>query len=87
LRLAIRDDGRGVDRTRARDSKTLGFLGMRERARLCGGKVSIRGGAGGGTVVRLEIPLNEDGAGRGGEEKHGGDWSAQAPGGEDGYGR
>ena len=36
-----------------------GLLGMRERAGLVGGTVGVEGGAGRGTVVRLELPVGD----------------------------
>ncbi|HUI25931.1 MAG TPA: sensor histidine kinase [Candidatus Kryptonia bacterium] len=57
--LDVSDDGRGVSDGELRSPKSLGLLGMRERARLLGGDVDIRGVAGGGTTVRVRIPLRE----------------------------
>lgn len=57
LSLQVADDGIGIadDRIRHRDS--LGLLGMRERAQLLGGQLTISGKPGGGTMVTVDIPL------------------------------
>ncbi len=60
LRLEIIDNGKGIKSANLDDPKSLGLLGMNERAMLLGGEVDIRPGAQGGTVVRLQIPINVD---------------------------
>ncbi len=60
LLLAVRDDGRGFDVTRAMDSspgRALGLLGMHERVRSLGGEIAIDSRSGRGTEVRASIPL------------------------------
>jgi signal transduction histidine kinase len=57
LVLEASDNGRGIPEERISDSRSLGLLGMRERARSFGGNVAIRGAAGGGTTVSVRIPL------------------------------
>jgi PAS domain S-box-containing protein len=63
LRLVVADDGCGFDveaaTTRASCGSSLGVLGMRERARLVGGRVEIASGPGRGTEVRATFPLGE----------------------------
>jgi signal transduction histidine kinase len=54
--LTVKDDGRGFDEADEK-GQSLGLLGMRERARLIGGKVEILSEQGGGTTVLVEIPL------------------------------
>lgn len=56
LILKIADNGRGVSAAQLRDPKSLGLLGIRERAILLGGKVDIEGKGGKGTTVTLSIP-------------------------------
>jgi signal transduction histidine kinase len=56
LVLEIKDNGRGISEDRIADGRSLGLLGMRERARSLGGDLSIRGGLGLGTLVTLTIP-------------------------------
>ena len=56
--LEIRDNGRGMAGVDLRNLKSLGLLGMEERAALLGGGVSFAPRAGGGTVVTVRIPNN-----------------------------
>jgi two-component system, NarL family, sensor histidine kinase UhpB len=53
--LAIRDDGRGISDAEVAGSGT-GLAGMRERAMLVGGRLSVERRPEGGTEVRLEVP-------------------------------
>lgn len=53
--ISIRDDGKGIDMAVQKDG--LGLLGMGERVRMLGGKLSIQGGKGEGTSILVEIPL------------------------------
>ena len=55
--LTICDDGIGIPDEAGVPGRSLGLLGMRERARLAGGKVSVTRGERGGTVVAVRIPL------------------------------
>ncbi len=61
--LKVRDNGRGIDPEALRRSRSLGMLGMRERARQFNGAIHITplDGAGDekGTELRLELPLEE----------------------------
>jgi len=63
LRLTVRDDGLGfnTDRPKAQSNKSLGLLGMRERAELVGGKLTLTSSEGQGCEVRMECPLTPDG--------------------------
>jgi two-component system, NarL family, sensor histidine kinase UhpB len=54
LVLIVRDDGGGIGTSPA---EAAGIAGMRERARLVGGRLSLRDAHGGGTEVVLEVPL------------------------------
>lgn len=57
LVLEVLDDGRGIrpdDRAKAR---SLGIVGMRERALLLGGEVEVTGSPGSGTTVRASVPV------------------------------
>lgn len=57
LVLLIRDNGRGFDPANSSPSKSLGLLGMRERAATLGGQVDISSAPGKGTRVTARIPL------------------------------
>jgi signal transduction histidine kinase len=57
--LEVRDNGRGVTDTELSDPKSLGLVGMRERALLLGGETTITGTLGKGTTVRVRIPLGQ----------------------------
>ncbi|HEV7745392.1 MAG TPA: PAS domain S-box protein [Pyrinomonadaceae bacterium] len=56
--LKISDNGRGITDDEKSGKRTLGLLGMRERARLIGGKIEITGIDGEGTVITLRIPIS-----------------------------
>ncbi len=58
LTLRVADDGRGMP-SELPDG-TAGIAGMRERALLVGGRLSIKSGPGSGTEVELSIPLDEE---------------------------
>ena len=55
-RLEIRDNGQGMAGVDLQNPKSLGLLGMQERAALLGGDVSFSPRPGGGTVVTVRIP-------------------------------
>jgi PAS domain S-box-containing protein len=57
LVLTVADNGRGITDLGLTNRTSLGLLGIRERARLLGGTVSIDGQPGGGTTVSVHIPL------------------------------
>jgi PAS domain S-box-containing protein len=57
VRLVMRDDGRGITDAEVGGRRSLGLLGMRERARLLGGHVTIVGRPGEGTTVSVELPV------------------------------
>lgn len=54
LELAVEDQGSGIPTTR---KLGVGLTAMRERAELIGGLLSVNSSAGGGTTVRLALPL------------------------------
>jgi PAS domain S-box-containing protein len=55
--LEVRDDGLGIALDAANGRKSLGLLGVRERARRLGGSVSVERGVPTGTIVSLKVPL------------------------------
>ena len=66
LTLEITDNGVGASPTYLNGTRSLGVIGMRERALACGGEFSIAGTPGKGTTVLLRVPLATDGGGGGG---------------------
>lgn len=56
ITLRIHDNGRGITDAEARGTKSFGLLGMRERARLLGGTLEIRGENGVGTTLTVRVP-------------------------------
>ena len=67
LLLEVADDGKGISHRQVTAPTSLGLLGMRERAHLWGGYVTINSTPGAGTTVTIWIPretsLMEDGTG------------------------
>lgn len=57
LTMEIRDNGRGITTAEQSDHQAIGLLGMRERAEALGGKFTIAGEPGRGTLVRVSLPL------------------------------
>jgi signal transduction histidine kinase len=55
LHARVSDDGVGFDPER--DQRGFGLAGMRERAALLGGRVSVDSAIGRGTVVGVELPI------------------------------
>jgi PAS domain S-box-containing protein len=53
----VLDDGRGFDPEEAKARKSLGLVGMQERALLLHGDLRIEGAPGAGTTMTLTIPL------------------------------
>jgi PAS domain S-box-containing protein len=56
--LRVDDNGRGITEAEVNNRASLGLLGMRERARLIGGEVSVTGSNGKGTTVIVRLPLH-----------------------------
>jgi PAS domain S-box-containing protein len=61
LMLRVTDDGRGIAEDQLAHTQSFGLLGMRERALLLRGELTIEGTAGKGTTVTLRLPLEESG--------------------------
>ena len=57
LVISIRDNGRGITRQEISDKKSLGLLGMKERAAILDGKIKLEGAPGKGTGISVYIPL------------------------------
>ena len=63
--VIVEDDGRGFDAARVSDaaeSRGLGLLSIRERARLSGGTLDVDAAPGRGTTIFVRIPLEPEGA-------------------------
>ena len=58
--LRVTDDGRGIQRAEIARTRSLGLLGMRERAELLGGAFDIRSAPGQGTTVTVSIPFTQN---------------------------
>jgi signal transduction histidine kinase len=56
LALIIEDDGVGFDPAVALKSERLGLYGMRERAEMLGGKLTLESSAGRGATILVEVP-------------------------------
>ncbi|MBA4356686.1 MAG: sensor histidine kinase, partial [Desulfovibrio sp.] len=61
LIVRIEDNGQGVDLEQRQDefyqAKKMGIWGMRERARLLGGRITLRSRPGRGMRIHIEIPM------------------------------
>ena len=57
MSLRITDAGRGFDPDRGNPDAGIGLVGMRERLRLVGGRLSVKSGPMSGTEVFAEVPL------------------------------
>ena len=58
LTLQVQDNGRGITEKEIHSPKSIGLLGMRERARLRAGEVHFHGTPGQGTTVTVRLPLS-----------------------------
>ena len=59
LELSVQDNGRGISEGALSDSRSLGLLGIHERATSLGGIVTITGERGRGTTLTLTLPSLE----------------------------
>ena len=57
LALCVEDNGRGIREEEANGSRSLGFLGLRERVLAFGGTIAVKGDEGKGTSVCVSIPV------------------------------
>jgi signal transduction histidine kinase len=62
LYLTVEDNGVGMPKVRQGTQRSLGLLGMQERAMIFGGHVTVEGEHGVGTRVSLSMPLGADGS-------------------------
>jgi signal transduction histidine kinase len=56
LRVSVRDDGVGG----ADPARGSGLVGLKDRVEALGGRISVRSPSGEGTVVDVELPLNDE---------------------------
>jgi len=54
--LEVKDNGRGISKAESQNTKSIGLLGIRERAALLGGTLRIEGVRGKGTTLTASIP-------------------------------
>jgi PAS domain S-box-containing protein len=59
IELSVTDNGKGMEENKS-SLKTLGIIGMRERALMMKGDIKISGMPGHGTCVQLVVPLTEN---------------------------
>lgn len=57
LVMTVSDNGRGISDEAIGNTRSLGLVGMRERAMLVGGELTLHGAPGKGTTVTLRVPL------------------------------
>jgi signal transduction histidine kinase len=58
LHIRIEDKGKGFDSRQIEPGSSLGLQGMKERALLLGGNLTVDSSPGQGTVVFAQLPLN-----------------------------
>jgi PAS domain S-box-containing protein len=57
VELKVEDNGKGIDPAATPGTKTLGLLGMRERAAMLGGTLVLHSAPGKGTSIVMTLPL------------------------------
>ncbi len=62
LELRVSDNGKGIDEKQVADRKSLGLIGIKERARSLCGEATIQGVQGKGTTVTVKILLPNKGS-------------------------
>src|SRR5512133_440017 len=62
VNLIIEDDGCGFDPDEALQRERLGLLGMRERAEMLGGSLTVESKPGAGTAVYVDVPVQPSSA-------------------------
>lgn len=58
--LSVSDNGKGMTESEKSEQQSLGILGMRERAHLVGGEISITSAQDQGTVVTVRVAIGAD---------------------------
>jgi two-component system, NarL family, sensor histidine kinase UhpB len=57
VRLVVEDDGKGFDAAEILSEAQLGLVGMRERAHLVGGSMTLESSPGRGTTICISVPI------------------------------
>jgi PAS domain S-box-containing protein len=57
LEFVLKDDGVGITEVQIQDNKSIGLIGMQERAAHIGASIYIKNAKSGGTEVSLSVPL------------------------------
>ena len=57
--LTVTDNGHGITKKQSNNDRAFGIIGMRERAHLWGGELTIAGSRNEGTTVTVAIPLSQ----------------------------
>ena len=57
FKLTVSDNGQGFDVDARRPGRTYGLLGMRERALVLSGQLSVRSAPGQGTAIEIQFPI------------------------------
>jgi signal transduction histidine kinase len=60
IELEVWDNGRGISEREIADPRSIGLIGMRERAAMLGGEITIRGVPRQGTTVIARIPMEKN---------------------------
>jgi len=55
--MVVADNGRGITAQECGGQQAFGMMGMRERARMCDGSVTITGVTGKGTTIEVSLPV------------------------------
>jgi len=55
--LKVHDNGTGFEEAEIKNKKTLGLIGMKERAKMFGGNLTVLSAVGKGTVITLQVPM------------------------------
>jgi signal transduction histidine kinase len=58
LVLTVQDNGRGISEEEIANTRSIGLVGMRERAMLIGGDITLQGAPGKGTTMTLRVPFD-----------------------------
>ncbi|MDD3877678.1 MAG: ATP-binding protein, partial [Bacteroidales bacterium] len=59
ITMSIEDNGKGIPKEKMQSHKSLGLLGIHERAKQCGGKVIISSKQDEGTSIKVQIPITK----------------------------